>query len=107
MSKNFICDIDIVSVYSDLVSMYSSSIGQHMPLYAKPLYAKLEQVPQSKYKDFRYKKSSFSDEYFLFGWPKKTKVSIRPLVYKLLNFSSENALLLTCEIYGIEVKEQK
>ena len=85
MSKNFICDIDIVSVYSDLVSMYSSSIGQHMPLYAKP----------------------FSDEYFLFGWPKKTKVSIRPLVYKLLNFSSENALLLTCEIYGIEVKEEK
>ena len=93
--SEYLCDLDIMS-------MYQNSIGDYAPLYAKP-----EQVPWSKYKDFRYKKSFFSDEYFLFGQPKKSQFSIRPLVDKLLKFSSENVLLLTCEIYGIEVKEQR
>ena len=93
--SEYLCNLDIAS-------MYPYSIRDYAPLYAKP-----EQVPWSKYKDFRYKKSLFSDEYFLFGQLKNPQFSIRPFVDKLLKFSSESALLLTCEIYGIEVKREK
>ncbi len=90
MSEHFICDIDIAS-------MYYGTVNGSMPMYTKP-----EQVPWSKYESFAYKKSFFTNEYILFRRSKKFYTG--PVGDELLSFSSKNALLLTCEIYGIKVK---
>lgn len=93
MSKKIICDSDFALLYPtrmEPIEKFFDSLGQ---------------VPLKMYESFFYRKSSSSEEYILFGKIHAHFASFDAV--KLLKFSSESELLLTCEIYGIEVKREK